>query len=234
MRKIIIFILLNMTIFSTSKISNLDIEKHLKEEILSGDIYAMNKLGFFYVEQNKLLEGEKYYKIAADKGSINAMNNLGNLYTSQNKLLEAEKYFKMAENNGDHTALYKIANIYFIQNKLPEAEKYYSIGITMENLLNIPTGIHFSNNERIPYADSDALNNLAVIYFIQNKLLEAEEYYKKAIDKDHVTALYNLGVLYEFQNKLLEAEKYFKMAVNKGDINAKEALERIKKLNNMD
>ena len=65
-------------------------------------------------------------------------------------------------------------------------------------------------------------------------MLEAEEYYKKAIDKDHVTALYNLGVLYEFQNKTLEAEKYFKMAVNKGDINAKEALERIKKLNNMD
>ena len=98
--------------------------------------------------------------------------------------------------------------------------------------LNLAT--YFSNNERIPYADSDALNNLAVIYFIQNKLLEAEEYYKKAIDKDHVTALYNLGVLYEFQNKTLEAEKYFKMAVNKGDINAKEALERIKKLNNMD
>ncbi|NOZ35740.1 MAG: tetratricopeptide repeat protein [Chlorobi bacterium] len=66
----------------------------------------------------------------------------------------------------------------------------------------------------------DALNNLAVLYYDQNKLDLAEEYCKKAAEKGHIKALNNLANIYLLKKDFISAEKYYKETIKKGNISA--------------
>jgi len=72
----------------------------------------------------------------------------------------------------------------------------------------------------IDFGDEDATYNLALLYDIQEKFPEAEEYYlmviEKGVEKVNGKAIKNLASLYLSQKKYPEAEKYFLMAVDKG------------------
>ena len=72
----------------------------------------------------------------------------------------------------------------------------------------------------IELGNTNAFNNLGVLYFNQEKYDKAEKYYLQAIDKGNNDALFNLGILYSKQKEYEKAEKYYLEAIEKGDNNA--------------
>lgn len=62
--------------------------------------------------------------------------------------------------------------------------------------------------------------NLADFYSKQDRKLEAENYYLKAINKGHILALNNFGGFYYSIKDYTKAEHYFILAIEKGNIEA--------------
>lgn len=72
----------------------------------------------------------------------------------------------------------------------------------------------------IELGNTNAFNNLGILYYEQEKYDEAETYYLQAIEKGSNDALCNLGVLYSNQEKYDKAEKYYLQAIEKGNNSA--------------
>ncbi|MEM9885608.1 MAG: tetratricopeptide repeat protein [Bacteroidota bacterium] len=71
---------------------------------------------------------------------------------------------------------------------------------------------------RVP--NEDVFFRIAYCYHELEKHESAEQYYLKAIEKDHVDAMYNLGLLYQNEERYNSAEIYYLKAIEKEDIDA--------------
>ncbi len=68
-----------------------------EKAIQSGDVRAMNNLGFIYNYEKKDIENAvKYYQMAEKKGDIDGMNNLGILYFENNQKEKSKEIFSKA------------------------------------------------------------------------------------------------------------------------------------------
>jgi TPR repeat protein len=62
---------------------------------------------------------------------------------------------------------------------------------------------------------------IGLSYYELKDILQAEKYYKMAVEDGNVEAMFNLALLYEIEKKdFNQAEKYYKMAVEKGHTKA--------------
>lgn len=68
-----------------------------EKAIQSGDVRAMNNLGFIYnYEKKDIKNAVKYYQMAENKGDIDGMNNLGILYFENNQKEKSKEVFSKA------------------------------------------------------------------------------------------------------------------------------------------
>lgn len=68
-----------------------------EKAIQSGDVRAMNNLGFIYnYEKKDLKNAIKYYQMAESKGDVDGMNNLGILYFENNQKEKSREVFSKA------------------------------------------------------------------------------------------------------------------------------------------
>ncbi len=80
--------------------------------------------------------------------------------------------------------------------------------------------------QQIKFKDEDDLNAIAYIYQIEIKdFNKAEQFYLKAVKKDHTSAMYNLAFMYETEFKdFKNAEQFYLKAVKKDDPQAMNSL----------
>ena len=64
--------------------------------------------------------------------------------------------------------------------------------------------------------NTDALNDLAVVYMQTGNPEEAEKYFKLAIEKGKVVSMYNLAGLYYLLDRYEESRIYLEMAKENG------------------
>jgi tetratricopeptide (TPR) repeat protein len=190
---------------------------------------TLNNLGTLSIDKNDYVEAERLLKEALtirDKklgrnhpDTAITVDNLGYVYLLQGRYGEAEPLLKQALDIKERTFGYEhpitansyghLATFYSNQCRYAEAIPMY------EKWLAI--------NERLVEGGSSSitlLNNIGVAYHKQDKYIEAERYYKRAINicattnPDECYMTYrNLGKLYTTQGKFVEAEPLFKRAV---------------------
>jgi tetratricopeptide (TPR) repeat protein len=68
--------------------------------------------------------------------------------------------------------------------------------------------------------DSNAMNNLGLVYHDQKKYDQAERYYLQAIDLGNISAMNNLGHVYNQIGKYDLAERYYLQAIDLGNVTA--------------
>jgi tetratricopeptide (TPR) repeat protein len=133
-----------------------------------------NNLGLAFKEQGNLHESEKAFlkAIKFDPELAMAYNNLGIIYLQQNDNTRARAFFEqaLAKRPGDP--------VYLTNLKLAGADNH---ALTIQ----VPNSANFHLNQ-------------GTSYLSQNRLSEAEEEYRKALDldPDSIAAHYNMGIIY--------------------------------------
>ncbi|MBV9616895.1 MAG: tetratricopeptide repeat protein, partial [Ktedonobacteraceae bacterium] len=125
----------------------------------------------------------------------------------------------------DPSLLYDLASLYHVQGHFQDAEYFYKQALSIyEQLLAIPA---FYQDKRLYQHQLDQitgiLNNLAVLYYHQERYLEAEPYSQRALDistqlhgrehPDTAQSINNLAELYRSQQRYDEAEPLFQQAL---------------------
>lgn len=68
--------------------------------------------------------------------------------------------------------------------------------------------------------DAGILNGAGVVYHRLNNIVEAKDYYMRAIDLGNVEALYNQALLFGHTGEVDQAKAYYLLAIGKGDVPA--------------
>lgn len=77
------------------------------------------------------------------------------------------------------------------------------------------------------FGNSNAMNNLAVMYENQNNMKDSKKYYLMSIKYNNVDAMYNLADLCVNENNMNDAKKYLIMAMTNGHKKSMEILQNL-------
>lgn len=201
---------------------------------------TLSSLGLVYVDQGKASTAEPLFRRAldifekrGDKGEIAfALGNLGYVYFLQDKYTEAEPPLKRAVEMTEAAAgkehifvarqLENLGRLYYATGQLPQAAALF------ERSLRITERAYKSDNnpkhKRILLRSlAVSMEDLAKVYAEQNRYLEAEALYLKAIDLVRADSgdshpfiapmMTNLGMVYRKQGRYADAEKTFLAAI---------------------
>ena len=92
------------------------LKRYYKKATEYGISEAMDELGYYYCEHNKLNKMKTYYLMAIEKGNKSAMYHLGCYYCSINDYESMINYFMMAINYGDIKSMYAMGTYYEMIN----------------------------------------------------------------------------------------------------------------------
>ncbi len=155
-----------------------------------------------YYNKGNLAEAEKVLSDLAfgEQKNYDSNNLLGLIYLHQQQFEKAAECFD---------ELFQI---------FPEdAEINYHYGYALQQLKKYDEAISFYELALLAQPGySDALNNLGLIYFEQNKIAEAEEKFLSALQfsPDDPKIYNNLGNLFFSKDDFSKAEEYYNLAVN--------------------
>jgi TPR repeat protein len=163
-----------------------------------GESYNRKSAEFF------LNEGKKYYEKTIDLIK-NYYSDKNFNYLDSDEFKKAKENFEYAIEHGSIDGLYLMGKLYYDinmnmnMNMNDEAKKYW---------------IKASNN-----GHTDAMLSLANLYhYCNNDIVNAEKYYKKAIDGENIRALKELGnfyrILYQTENNE-KVEFYLEQYISK-------------------
>ncbi|MDP2207172.1 MAG: tetratricopeptide repeat protein [Bacteroidota bacterium] len=116
---------------------------------------------------------------------------------------------------------YDIASKKLLSDGIPQQ----MIGLIIGDVLRLMSDFEKAEKfylEAVNIGDTDAMNNLAVLYETEFKdFKKAEQYYLMAVEKGEANAMNNLALLYKTEFKdFKKAEQYYLMAVEKGEAGA--------------
>ncbi len=195
-----------------------------------GDLEAMNNYAIMicngYAVEKNMKEAARLFKEASDKGNLGAMNNYGNvLYGGKGVPMNKKKaieYFKKAADLGNADAMNTYANLLLIGEEVPKdknlAFEYFEKAADEGNTfaaynyaLMLEKGdiIQVDREEIKRYlkiaskkGSSLASYRLGQHLLLENKIDEAEVYFKKAADLNHTDAAFYYGKsLFFFKDK---------------------------------
>lgn len=200
--------------------------------------WFLNEAGRHFQTAGNYHEAERMYidSIALAPGAA-VLANLGNLYLDMGRYADAERLLNQAidlydeEADSSNTKKYGILNnlskLYLSQKRHNEAEQLLrQILEKIEpeiTLQGVDFTIHHDRTEQEIELRYAALNNLASLYFDQNRLSETVELLEIAKTEAHLVfsenhpnialVLNNLAMAYRFQNNYLSAEPPFLEAI---------------------
>ena len=78
-----------------------EVERWLRQEVESGNTYAMAMLGDLLAERGEREEAERWFLLGADSGEISAMTNLAVLFAERGESEEADRWYRRAVEPGN-------------------------------------------------------------------------------------------------------------------------------------
>jgi len=182
-------------------------------------------LGRKSYESEDYNQAAKWYRKAAEQGHSGAQNNLGSLYQHglglTKNMQESIKWYKLSAEQGDRAGQFNLAYCYQrgygVNQSYSEALKWYKL----------------SANQGYKYAQSQ----IGFMYYegqgVTQSYSEAVKWFKMAAEGGLAGAQFNLGYCYEYGLGVTvsydQALKWYNKAAEQGDVEAKKALERLRK-----
>lgn len=212
-----------------------------EEKSKYNDIDSLLKLGDHYLEvqdyQHAYSVLSKFHILEDKEG----YRKLAYLYQNglgvATNIEEAKKLYKRGYMLGDIISGYNLALIYYREKNYAEALPYlafckynghlastrllgdmYRLGLGVEKNNEIAINLY---EEAVAMGDISLFDQIGIIYYQDEKYLEAFSYFEKGANKLNKNSLYHLGICYsKGQGTYLDMQKaiyYFELAAKHGD-----------------
>ncbi|MFJ8052390.1 tetratricopeptide repeat protein [Streptomyces luteogriseus] len=202
-------------------------EKWWRRAFDAGQAEAAAKLAHLYEERGDSEEAERLWNIALDAEVPDAYFRFGLEAYEREEHDEAERFYREGARRGHHESLTNLAQVYLTRGRHDEAEEFYRMAAeagdcvamrTLGTLSAWPGGIRPSDEsreERMRRLAEAATSVEPPVW--DTAAVQAEEWYRRAVDHGDVLSLRLLGNLYHRHHKYGKADSCYRRAARLGD-----------------
>lgn len=172
-------------------------ENYYREAAATGLTQGMYTLANLLKENGEFAEAEQWYRRAAETGHIGAQSGLAGLLHRRGEVAEARRWFGAAVEQGDHESAFNLGLIHLQDDGDADA--------AVRLWLRAADG-----------GDPYVHHSLGLVYYRQERTLEAELWFRCAAENDQPDSLYHLGLMAAADDDLEAAREWYLRAAELG------------------